>query len=369
MRAVFSCGKILSAVITRLVFSAHCLLAFVWIVQNQTWCIYYVALITGLILLLIESLYTIIARKGNEYKWFCPSVFCYLLTILPCIWVIELSLLSKRLHEEMINEDEIRNLTQQVSSRDTEDLGNDTTSGFDSLLHQLSIPAMEPTQMVVLIEQLLLFLLIMGRWMLPKGDISRDELSQLLLVYIGMAADIIEFFEAFKEREVRYNRTLILVILSIWSASLLQFTLVLTASKSVKKHAGFSSLDLHAESLEKDRPMKNDEEEEGCFDPEIFGIMTTVMLQDGPFLSLRLLMIFKYHVKSYMHIFFTIKNSLVLMLMVYRLFTICEVKFEKRREIPKKNYQDLDKESGHSSESKKTSTTTPSANEDTNLMP
>ena len=52
---------------------------------------------------------------------------------------------------------------------------------------------MEPKQMVVMIEQLLLFVLILGRWMLPKGDISRDELSQLLLVYIGMAADIIEF--------------------------------------------------------------------------------------------------------------------------------------------------------------------------------
>ena len=60
----------------------------------------------------------------------------------------------------------------------------------------------EPAQWVVLIEQLLLFFLILGRWMLPKGDISRDELSQLLLVYIGMAADIIEckiYFHEFHE--------------------------------------------------------------------------------------------------------------------------------------------------------------------------
>ena len=58
---------------------------------------------------------------------------------------------------------------------------------------QITVPiAMEPKQWVVMIEQLLLFVLILGRWMLPKGDISRDELSQLLLVYIGMAADIIE---------------------------------------------------------------------------------------------------------------------------------------------------------------------------------
>lgn len=56
----------------------------------------------------------------------------------------------------------------------------------------LPIIDVEPKQWVALIEQSLLFLLILGRWMLPKGKISRDELSQLLLVYIGMAADIIE---------------------------------------------------------------------------------------------------------------------------------------------------------------------------------
>ena len=47
-------------------------------------------------------------------------------------------------------------------------------------------------QWIVMVEQMLLFLLILGRWALPKGNISRNELSQLLLVYIGMAADIIE---------------------------------------------------------------------------------------------------------------------------------------------------------------------------------
>lgn len=38
-----------------------------------------------------------------------------------------------------------------------------------------------------------------------------------------------------------YNWMLIVSILSIWSASLLQFTLVLTATKSVKSRAGFAS--------------------------------------------------------------------------------------------------------------------------------
>jgi len=53
-----------------------------------------------------------------------------------------------------------------------------------------------------ILEQMLLLLLIVGRWLLPKGDITREQLSQLLLVYIGMAADIIELFEAFKVSEL-----------------------------------------------------------------------------------------------------------------------------------------------------------------------
>ena len=53
-----------------------------------------------------------------------------------------------------------------------------------------------------LLEQLLLLILILGRWLLPKGALTHDQLSQLLLVYIGTAADIVEFFDAFKEDTV-----------------------------------------------------------------------------------------------------------------------------------------------------------------------
>ena len=61
---------------------------------------------------------------------------------------------------------------------------------------------LSPDEWVRTLEQLLLLLLILGRWMLPKGKLTHDQLSQLLLVYIGTAADIVEFFEAFKEDEV-----------------------------------------------------------------------------------------------------------------------------------------------------------------------
>ena len=93
---------------------------------------------------------------------------------------------------------------------------------------------MDDDTLVVIIEQFLMLILIIGRWMLPKGDLTRDQLSQLLLVYIGTAADIIEFFDSFKDEKVNTNKVLCIMVLSIWSWSLLQFTFVLTATKGRK---------------------------------------------------------------------------------------------------------------------------------------
>ena len=74
---------------------------------------------------------------------------------------------------------------------------------FSQVKFEIRIPIkLTPDQWIRTLEQLLLLILILGRWLLPKGKLTHDQLSQLLLVYIGTAADIVEFFEAFKEEEV-----------------------------------------------------------------------------------------------------------------------------------------------------------------------
>lgn len=49
----------------------------------------------------------------------------------------------------------------------------------------------------------LMLIIILGRWMLPRGAITRDQLSILLLEYVAIAADILELFEAFEDDQVR----------------------------------------------------------------------------------------------------------------------------------------------------------------------
>lgn len=44
------------------------------------------------------------------------------------------------------------------------------------------------------LHQTFLLMLIIGRWLLPiGGTITRDQLSELLLMFVGTAADILEF--------------------------------------------------------------------------------------------------------------------------------------------------------------------------------
>lgn len=56
----------------------------------------------------------------------------------------------------------------------------------------------------------------------------------------GTAADIIEFFDSFKDKKIADEPILVFLTLSIWSWSLLQFTIVLTATRSRKPRGATS---------------------------------------------------------------------------------------------------------------------------------
>lgn len=72
--------------------------------------------------------------------------------------------------------------------------------------------------------------IIVGRWLLPRGEITRDQLSALLLGYVGTAADILELFEVLDEQVVETQREVTLAVLGVYTWSLLQFCLVTTAT-------------------------------------------------------------------------------------------------------------------------------------------
>ena len=158
------------------------------------------------------------------------------------------------------------------------------------------------------LQQAMVFLLVAGRWFLPKGKMTREKLSNLLLAYIGMAADILEFLsEGVQSDQVRCNRMIVLVILCLWSISLLQFSF---------------ELNHHAKQRSKSLSHVNETFLQRCLSSEVWGIIIVIVMQDGPFLGVRLYLIAEYKIFEQGLLFFTFKNLLIVMLQLYRLWIL-----------------------------------------------
>lgn len=119
--------------------------------------------------------------KNQYHSRFCPSVFLYLSSVVPAIWLLELDKVERR--HKIVEE----TFSLVGAAGDLKEL--DKLLGMNIKLPDIQINA---ETWVTLIEQFLMLVLIIGRWLLPKGDLTRDQLSQLLLVYIGKIDKILE---------------------------------------------------------------------------------------------------------------------------------------------------------------------------------
>lgn len=90
---------------------------------------------------------------------------------------------------------------------------------------------MDIATIAVTLEITLLMLVILGRWFLPKGNISRSTLSQLLLVYMSLASDIVDLLSLLNETQVQESATMSYFTLTIFSWSLFQFSLNLVVTR------------------------------------------------------------------------------------------------------------------------------------------
>ena len=122
-----------------------------------------------------------------------------------------------------------------------------------------------------------------------------------------------------QDEKVAYNRVLCIIILSIWSWSLLQFTLVLTNKPKNNKV-----------KLKVKKQGCGHTTRKVCCSVDVWSILINIILQDAPFFTFRLLLILHYKIISYMNIFFTCKNTLVIILQFYRLIV---VQAEKHKDL------------------------------------
>ncbi|XP_053548233.1 transmembrane protein 26 [Bombina bombina] len=290
----------LNSIVTRLLFILHSLVG-VWRVTKIKEDERYWLLALVNVLMCLEMILTLKFKKGRSLKWFSPVIFCFLISVVPSLWLLELDY-----DPQACNETEIQKQTrvQNISSNEAE------TNSVESVVNKvfIELSAICENIWTLGLHQTFLLLLIIGKWLLPIGaGITRDQLSQLLLMFVGTAADILEFTSETFEH-VRNEPGLIYVILSVWTWSMLQFPLDLAVQnvgcQSTSKTKRRFCLLL-------------------CrYSADLWNIGISLLIQDGPFFICRLVLMAHFKIINQMLVFFAGKNMLVVMLQLYRLIVI-----------------------------------------------
>ncbi|KAM4607162.1 transmembrane protein 26-like [Polymixia lowei] len=299
---MFFLVKFICAVITRALFILVSLIGVwrvTWVKEDTTYWF-----LTFLFLpLVVEMIITLKRRKGQDYKWVSPAILLFLISIIPSIWLLELHHKMTKPNNTLCNKlDSWENVRGAITLNNT--LGNLTYKDYLKLFSTVC-----PNDWILALHQILLILVILGRWLLPLGGgVTRDELSQLLLIFVGTAADILEFTSETLSDVKDDSHELVYIILAVWTWSMLQFPLHLSVVNSKSDSEGevqtTSLLTRHS--------------------TDIWTIVEALFIQDGPFLVVRLTVMTYFYVFHQMLIFFAIKNFLVVILNLYRLVIICQ---------------------------------------------
>ena len=162
---------------------------------------------------------------------------------------------------------------------------------------------------LIIVEESLIYLLVFSRWLLPRRDMSREFLADLLLEFLAIASDIMELLAVFDESQVRENLILTYCVMAVWSASFIQFIPVL-AQKRMFRHLRTPQRKVFTKLC-------------GTSFVEIAYTCMSIFLQDGPFLVLRLYIMITLNLITYSLVFFVLKNAVTLILLFYRLGIMC----------------------------------------------
>lgn len=314
---------VIKAIAVRVLLMTHSLVT-IWRtvdVLDDKW---YWSLAAANVFLIIDGFYTIFRLKGQERKWFCPCFLFYLCGTIPALWLLEMDRIKQ--YDALNNNDNITSEVQELAK-----------------IAGVTIPVkLDPDTWREVLEQSMLFLLIIGRWMLPRGTLTRDQLSQLLFVYIGSASDVMELFVVFEEPEVRADTALTYAIFSVWTLSLFQFTLVLTATRDSRRSQAV---------IEDGEGNQKFEKRQGCgfcscgkfFELELWSLMISIMIMDGPFLAVRVYALACYQLITFGILFFVCKNSLMILLLFYRIIVVCHKIYSDDDEDEEENHEKVSK--------------------------
>ena len=199
------------------------------------------------------------------------------------------------------------------------------------------LPPLTSDEWAVAMEVTFLMIIIVGRWFLPKGKISRSALSQLLLVYLSLASDMIDLLSIFQEDQVIRKHEMVYSTLAVFSWSTFQFSLSLVGSRGrtfrSESDSQTQEINVNFKHQKRRSPKRIQTTCLQLTSSELPSIFITILMQDLPFLIIRFIAVIHFKVHTYTTIFFTCKNLIILCLQFYRLWSICIEHMDQHEQI------------------------------------
>jgi hypothetical protein len=163
---------------------------------------------------------------------------------------------------------------------------------------------------------------------------------------MSLASDIVDLLSLLNETQIQESSLMVYFTLTIFSWSLFQFCLNLVVARG----RSFQSelIDPTIDEIDQDdsddseqtkyefdssNDKSGDKKKNLCskfwktfnaklLNSEVWSILVTLMFQDGPFFALRLTAVIYFGVRTFVTMFFTCKNAIILFLQLYRLSSI-----------------------------------------------
>ncbi|KAG2458784.1 TMM26 protein, partial [Polypterus senegalus] len=174
------------------------------------------------------------------------------------------------------------------------------------------------------IEQSMMLVLVIGRWLMPSAGMTSEQLYQLLLMDSGLGADILDLIDAFKESGVEISRNVRIIGLTVFSWSLMQFPLALTQANDPQDSD--SDEDASAYVTDKQSVVSRARKFfKSCMSGEMWSLFIIIGMQDGPSLVFRMYLLIQEKVRSQMMIFFIGKHFISIVFEVYRIVAVIRV--------------------------------------------
>lgn len=83
--------------------------------------------------------------------------------------------------------------------------------------------------------QIFFALLIFVRWIIPKSNLTPQDLAELLTKYFVISCDMLDFLTILQDDKLIKSETLVMLTLSVWSWSTFQFFIYVPSSDDEEK--------------------------------------------------------------------------------------------------------------------------------------